>query len=66
MAVKLRDNSNKLLNLLKEYGLTDRVIGEDWNLESIFTKKQNNKFIANEVVRRRAESMTYLKEMIEL
>ncbi len=66
LAVKLRDNSNKLLNLLKEYGLTDRVIGEDWNLESIFTKKQNNKFIANEVVRRRAESMTYLKEMIEL
>lgn len=65
IGVKLRDNSNKLLNLLKEYGLGDRVIGEDWKLESIFAKKQDNKFVAKEVLRRRAESMAFLKEMVE-
>ena len=66
LAVKLRDNSNKLLNLLKEYGLTDRIIDEDWNLATVFSKKQDNDFVSKEVVRRRSESMTYLKEMIEL
>lgn len=66
LAVKLRDNSNKLLNLLKEYCLADRVIGEDWDLESIFANKQDNDHVAKEVIRRRSESMAYLKEMIEL
>ena len=65
LAVKLRDNRNKLLNLLKEYGLAERVIGEDWNLDTVFSKKQDNQLIASEVARRRAESMVYLKEMIE-
>lgn len=65
LAVKLRDNSNKLLNLLKEYGLADRVIGEDWNLDIIFSQKQDNDYVAREVVRRRETSMNYLKKMIE-
>lgn len=66
LAVKLRDNGNKLLNLLQEYGLIDRIIDDSWNLETIFAKKQNNEFVIKEVVRRRAESMAYLEEMIEL
>jgi len=65
MAVKLRDNGNKLLNLLKEYCLIDRLIGEDWDLETIFSKEQDKAFIAEEIIRRRNESMAYLKEMIE-
>lgn len=67
MAVKLRDNSNKLLNLLKEYGLENRVIDGSRNLDSIFAKKQDNEYVATkEVIRRREDSMAYLKEMIEL
>lgn len=65
IAVKLRDNSNKLLNLLEEYGLADRVIGKDWDLERIFSRKQNNDIVAKEVIRRRKESIKFLKEMIE-
>ena len=66
LAVKLRDNSNKLLNRLKEYGLADRVLDEKWNLDAVFANKQDNDFVAEEVVRRRTESMAYLKEMIEI
>lgn len=65
MAVKLRDNSNKLMNLLEEYGLQDRVITDDWDLNAIFSHSQDNEFVAKEVVRRRQESMAYLREMVE-
>lgn len=65
LAVKLRDNSNKLLNLLEEYGLQDRVITDDWDLNAIFSRSQDNEFVAKEVVRRRQESMAYLREMVE-
>ena len=65
LAVKLRDNSNKLLNLLEEYGLQNRVITDDWDLNAIFSRSQDNEFVAKEVVRRRQESMAYLREMVE-
>lgn len=65
LAVKIRDNGNKLMNLLNEYGLGERVISDDWNLESIFSKSQDNVFVASEVARRRNASMDYLKRMIE-
>lgn len=65
LAVKLRDNSNKLMNLLEEYGLQDRVITDDWDLNAIFSRSQDNEFVAKEVVRRRQESMAYLREMVE-
>ena len=65
LAVKLRDNSNNLLNLLEEYGLQDRVITDDWDLNAIFSRSQDNEFVAKEVVRRRQESMAYLREMVE-
>ncbi|MGN0237617.1 MAG: polysaccharide pyruvyl transferase family protein [Lepagella sp.] len=65
LAVKLRDNSNKLLNLLQEYGLQERVITDDWDLNAIFSKPQDHEFVAKEVERRRLESMAYLREMVE-
>ena len=64
LAVKIRDNGNKLMNLLNEYGLSERVISDDWNLENVFSKKQDNEYVASEVVRRRKASMDYLGRMI--
>lgn len=64
LAVKIRDNGNKLMNLLNEYGLSERVISEDWDLECVFSNTQNNEFVASEVVRRRKASMDYLGRMI--
>ena len=65
LAVKIRDNGNKLMNLLTEYGLDKRVINDDWNLDSIFSKTQDNDFVVSEVERRRKVSLDYLKRMIE-
>ena len=64
LAVKIRDNGNKLMNLLKEYGLQESVINDDWNLDAIFSKKQNKDYVASEVERRRKASMDYLSRMI--
>ena len=65
MAVKLRGNANKLLNLLEEYNLTDRVIDEKWNLSNIFSSKINQDSLEAEVIRRRKDSMSYLSEMVK-
>jgi hypothetical protein len=65
LAVKIRDNGNKLMNLLTEYDLQERVIDDQWNLDSIFSKKQDSEFVASEVERRRGLSMDYLTRMIE-
>ena len=64
VAVKIRNNGNKLLNLLAEYGLEDRVIDDQWNLDSIFLKSQDNGFVQSEVERRRKISLDYLGRMI--
>lgn len=65
LAVKLRDNANKLLNLLEEYGLEDRVLSSEWNLEEIFSKKVDYQAVNAEVIRRRNDSLSYLRSMIE-
>ena len=65
LAVKVRDNGNKLMNLLNEYGLSERVISDDWNIESVFANPQDNIFVASEVERRRKISMDYLGRMIK-
>ena len=65
LAVKIRDNGNKLMNLLNEYGLSERVISDDWNIESVFANPQDNIFVASEVERRRKLSMDYLGRMIK-
>ena len=71
MAVKARkgpaniDNANKLLNLMEEYCIADRGVSDDWNLESIFSKKVNWEATNQQIEIRRAASMAYLKRMIE-
>jgi hypothetical protein len=64
LAVKIRDNGNKLLNLLSEYGLDGRVLSDEWNLDAIFSRQQNNDYVRSEVERRRKVSMDYLGRMI--
>jgi len=64
LAVKIRDNGNKLMNLLSEYELDNRVISDDWNLDAIFSQQQDNEHVRSEVERRRKASMDYLGRMI--
>lgn len=66
IAVRVRENTNKLLNLLEEYGLDDRVVGDDWNLDRVFSKKINSEAVKAEVLRRREESKAYLCKMVKL
>lgn len=65
MAVKVRDNGNKLVNLLNEYGLVDRLIDETWNLDSIFEKPIEWLYTNTQIEERRQSSMDYLKRMIK-
>lgn len=62
MAVMLRDNGNKLVNLLEEYGLTDRIVGDFSELDSVFSRKIDYGRVNAELERRRAEGMAFLKE----
>ncbi|MBP3197363.1 MAG: polysaccharide pyruvyl transferase family protein [Butyrivibrio sp.] len=65
MAVAIRDNGNKLLNLLKEYHIEDRRIDKEWNIEKIFSKKVDWSVTNAEIERRREQSMRYLTKMLE-
>lgn len=65
MAVVIRDNANKLMNLMNEYHIEDRRIDMSWNLERIFSKKVDWDEVNSEITKRRAESMEYLKRMIK-
>lgn len=65
MAVKLRGNGNKLLNLLQEYGITHRTLTEGRTLASIFNEEMDHSFVREEVIRRRMLSMEYLARMIK-
>lgn len=65
LAVKLRGNANKLLNLLDEYGLKNRVIDDFFNLDAIFTNHVDYNHVNSEISRRRTESMRYLTKMID-
>ena len=64
MAVVIRDNANKLLNLMNEYHIGDRRIDKSWDLDSIFSKLIDWNDVNDEIINRRAESMTYLSRMI--
>lgn len=66
MAVKLRDNANKLLNLMQEYNIIDRRIDENWDLKSIFSKRVNWNIVNKQILTRRKVSMDYLKRMVEV
>ena len=65
MAVKLRDNANKLFNLMQEYKIEYRVINDAWNLDVIFDKKVDWFVVKEQIIERRSVSMDYLKDMIE-
>ena len=65
LAVKIRDNANKLRYLLSEYQLENRIIDNEWNLSEIFSSKLDTSRIKEEISLRRKESMEYLKSMIE-
>lgn len=64
LAVKLRDNTNKLQNLMTEYGIEAREIGSNWDIASVFEPKIDWKLVNEQICRRREKSMDYLKRMI--
>lgn len=64
MAVKLRNNSNKLLNLMQEYGLDFREFNEKVSLQEVFSKKVDWNIVNLQVKSRRDSSLDYLKRMI--
>lgn len=64
-AVKTRDSNHlKLVNLLKEYGLTGRIFRTWENMPDILLHKIDYTKVNPEIVRRRAESMKHLDEML--
>lgn len=65
MAVRLRGNANKLLNLMQEYGIDKRVFGEGKSLDEIFAKPVDWNIVNKEIQERRSCSLDYLKRMIE-
>ena len=65
MAIKLRDNANKLYNLMEEYEITDRCLDDKWNIEGVFSKKVDWTRTNQQITKRRSISMEYLKRMIE-
>ena len=64
MAVRLRGNANKLLNLMTEYEIVDREFGSDSSLEDVLSRNINWTVVNEQVKIRRAQSMDYLKRMI--
>lgn len=66
LAVRTRCNSNKLYNLLEEYGLDNRIISGQKNMEAILADPINYHFVNLEIERRRTASMNYLAGMISL
>lgn len=64
LAVIIRNNSNKLHNLLSEYGLTERIVNADLNFDDIFTNTIDYKVVCSEIERRRKDSMLFLDTMI--
>jgi len=64
-AVRTREsNEFKLLNLLKEYGLDNRIFS-DWNdIASTMSTEIDHAVVNNEVKRRRVESLDYLKSYL--
>lgn len=66
MAVKLRGNANKLLNLMQEYTIEEREFGNGTALKDVFANKVNWVSVNRQIVTRRASSMQYLTRMIAL
>ena len=65
MAIKIRDNSNKLLNLAQEYRIDDRLFDNVTSLETVFDNKIDWTTVNNQIISRRDSSMSYLVRMVE-
>lgn len=65
MAVKQRDNGNKLYNLLAEYGLTSRIVKDFSELDNVFSHDIDYGMVRAEMERRRKESMSFLDEILK-
>ena len=65
MSVKLRDNSNKLLNLMEEYEITHRQIDESMKLDDVFSNEIDWQSTNKQILERRNNSIGYLQKMIE-
>ena len=66
MAVRLRGNANKLLNLMTEYKIENREFGNTRSLDDVFSTNVDWNAVNDQIKLRRASSMAYLKKMIEL
>lgn len=66
MAVRIHGNANKLLNLMQEYGVDDRIFGDKRSLDDVFSKKVDWNYVNAQIVERRTISIKYLKRMIEI
>lgn len=64
-AVKTRDNGNKLINLLEEYGLTSRIIKDFDTMSNVLSEGVDFSKVNEELKRRREDSMTFLDEMLK-
>ncbi len=64
MAVKMRGNANKLLNLMQEYKIDNRVFGEEKSLDDVFSQKVDWDVVNGQIKERRVASLDYLKRMI--
>lgn len=65
VSVKLRDNSNKLFNLMLEYGIENKEIKSFDSLRDVVAKEINWSEVNTTLEYNRKDSMTFLNEMIE-
>ena len=65
MAIQLRDNKNKLYNLMQEYGIENRLFNDTNSLNTILDRSINWEKVNKEIELRRSSSMAYLRRMIE-
>ena len=65
MAVKTRDNANKILALLDEHGLADRRVVDFNSLDAVFGRAINWEKVNSAVVEHRNQSLNWLSEAID-
>lgn len=65
MAVKMRGNANKLLNLMEEYNIEEREFGNRHTLDDVFRNHVDWDMVNQQIIERRSSSMNYLKRMVD-
>ena len=65
-AVITRNNKNKLVNLLDEYGQVGRILSEDVTLDSLYEHPIDYTTVNAEMDKRRKESLEYLSLSLTL